>query len=240
MRTRFVFFLLGAALLLASCSPKLTATKIKAKAPLEPEEEVVVLPPEAPDPENATTLEVIKIGDSGFTSSKNGTYDAVIAMAKTQARQAGGNVVRITRHLKPDFNCTTHRIEAVIMWVDDISSLVTTGTAAVNLEHPDYAVIYFFRDSVAGALVNYDVHIGDQPVYRSRAHSKAEVKIHQPGQIEIWAKTEAKVSLPLTIEMGADYYVRCDVNVGVLVGRPLMELVPAVTGKAYYESIQVK
>lgn len=130
MRTRIVSLFLGAAVLLAGCSPKLTYTKIKAKAPLEPEAEVAVLSPNMPEPENATVLETINIGDTGFTSTQNGTYEAVIALAKEEARKAGGNVVRITQHWEPDMSCTIHRIEGVILWVDDLDSLPTEESSS--------------------------------------------------------------------------------------------------------------
>lgn len=136
MTNRKVLTFLSAALILASCSPKLTYTKIKAKAPLEPTAEVVVLSPNTPEPENATVLETINIGDTGFTSTQNGSYEAVIALAKEEARKAGGNVVHITRHLEPDISCSIHRIEGVILWVEDLDSLPSEEEPSQTEEAP--------------------------------------------------------------------------------------------------------
>ena len=91
----------------ASCSPKMTTTLIKAQAPLEEDVEVKVFPPEAQEPEHAIPLQTIKlVGDD---------YDELVEMAKDQARQAGGNVLQIVKHLSPDISCPRNRMAAVAL-----------------------------------------------------------------------------------------------------------------------------
>ena len=185
------------------------------------------------------TLGHIKIGDTGFTT-KNGNYAAVLNIAKDEARKAGGNVVKITKHKSPDMLSSMHRIEADILRVDDLSVLSGEMSDMEVSTHPDYAVIYFYRESGAGALVSYDVYVGDTKVYRSKPDTKAEVKLYEDGDVEVWAKTEAKEVLPLTVKKGADYYVRTSVSSGIMIGRPRMEIVSAETGREEYESIKDK
>lgn len=236
MRTYFCFILIVIGL--SGCSPKITSSVTAAHTPLAKDAEVLVLEIDAPMPENAEMLGQIKIGDTGFTT-KNSNYAAVLNIAKDQARQAGGNVVKITEHKSPDMLSSMHRIKANILRVDDLSVLSDESDVEAST-HPDYAVIYFYRESGAGALVSYDVYVGDTKVYRSRPDTKAEVKLYEDGDVEVWAKTEAKEVLPLTVRKGMDYYIRTSVSPGIMIGRPDMEILSSEAGRVEYESIKDK
>lgn len=237
MRTYFCFILIVIGL--SGCSPKITSSVTAAHTPLAKDAEVLVLEIDAPMPENAEVLGQIKIGDTGFTT-KNGNYAAVLNIAKDEARKAGGNVVKITEHKSPDMLSSMHRIKAVILRVDDLSVLSDDISDVEISTHPDYAVIYFYRESGAGALVSYDVYVGDTKVYRSRPNTNAEVKLYEEGDVEVWAKTEAKEVLPLTIRKGSDYFVRTSVSAGIMIGRPRMEIVSDKAGREEYESVKDK
>jgi hypothetical protein len=237
MRTYFCFILIVIGL--SGCSPKITSSVTAAHTPLAKDAEVLVLEIDAPMPENAEMLGQIKIGDTGFTT-KNSNYAAVLNIAKDQARQAGGNVVKITEHKSPDLFSSIHRIKADILRVDDLSVLSDDMSDMEVSTHPDYAVIYFYRESGAGALVSYDVYVGDTKVYRSRPDTKAEVKLYEDGDVEVWAKTEAKEVLPLTVRKGRDYYIRTSVSPGIMIGRPDLEILSSEAGRVEYESIKDK
>lgn len=116
----------------------------------------------------------------------------------------------------------------------------TAEVADTTPAHPDYAVLYVYRNTLIGALLNFDLHLNDQVLFRMTARSKQAFRIDTEGPVELWAKTEAKSCLPLTIEKGKDYYVRCDMKLGVAVYRPSLKLVDAKQGKAEYESIKDK
>ena len=237
MRTYFCFILIVIGL--SGCSPKITSSFTSHHTPLAKDAEVLVLDMAAPMPENAGVIGQIKIGDTGFTT-KNGNYAAVLNIAKDEARKAGGNVVKITEHKSPDMLSSMHRIKAVILRVDDLSVLSDDSSDLVVSAHPDYAVIYFYRETGAGAFVGYDVYVGDTKVYRSRPNTNAEVKLYEEGDVEVWAKTEAKEVLPLTIRKGSDYFVRTSVSAGIMIGRPRMEIVSAKAGREEYESVKDK
>ena len=233
---KFLFYIW---VVLSGCSPKITSSITSAHTSLAKDAEVMVLEIDTPMPEKAEVLGHIKIGDTGFTT-KNGNYAAVLNIARDQARQAGGNVVKITEHKSPDLFSSIHRIKADILRVDDLSVLSDDMSDMEVSTHPDYAVIYFYRESGTGAFVSYDVYVGDTKVYRSRPNTKAEVKLHEDGNVEVWAKTEAGEVLPMTIKKGMDYYIRTSVSSGIMIGRPRMEIVSAKTGREEYESIKDK
>lgn len=227
--------------LLISCSPKITTRLASEYQPMAPEEEIVVVERGDSAPEDAVYIGKIKIGDTGFTLSKNGTWDAVVSLAKEEARRAGGNVVWITSHKTPDFTCSIHRIEADILRVEDLSTLPLPESPAATFEHPDYALVYLYRDSsYSGKAVKYDVYLDDVKVYKARASSKAEVKVYEAGEYTIWGSTESKVSIPIKVELGGEYYVRCSVSVGLVVGRPSFDIIATQQGKSEYESIITK
>lgn len=234
-----LFIAIWTIIILAGCSPKITTSLTSAHPPLYRDAEVLVLEMGATMPEKVEVLGHIKIGDTGFTT-KNGNYAAVLNIAKDEARKVGGNVVKITEHKSPDMLSSMHRIEADILRVDDLSGLSGEMSDMEVSTHPDYAVIYFYRESGAGALVSYDVYVGDTKVYRSKPDTKAEVKLYEDGDVEVWAKTESKEVLPLTVKKGMDYYIRTSVSPGIMIGRPDLEILSSEAGRVEYESIKDK
>lgn len=236
---KHLFITIWTTVILAGCSPKITLSLTSVRLPLSKDVEVMILDADDPVPEKAEVLGRIKIGDTGFTN-KNGNYAAVLNIAMDQARQAGGNVVKITEHKSPDMRSSIHRIEADILRVDDLSALSDDTSDQVVSAHPDYAVIYFYRESGAGALVSYDVYVENTKVYRSKPNTQAEVKLYEEGEVKVWAKTEAKEVLPMTIKKGKDYYIRTSVSAGIMIGRPRMEIVSSEAGKREYESSKSK
>jgi hypothetical protein len=102
-------------LVLVGCSPKVTTTLIKAKAPLGPGEEIAVLQPEDAQPEDAVPLKAIRaIGPE---------YLPLMEEVKKEAMDAGANVVKITDYFSPDIASSRHRIAALAYCPGDADSL---------------------------------------------------------------------------------------------------------------------
>lgn len=234
MKKTVLLLFLGA--ILCGCSPKITSNLVSNLQPLGAEDEVVVVDLDGTVPESAVFLGTVKIGDTGFTATKNGTYDAVIGLAKEKARQAGGNVVLITRHQFPDRQYTIHRIQADVFRVDE-ADLSLLDKPIVFSDHPDYAIVYIYRPYGLGSMVSYDVYVNDTKVYKAGEKTKAEVKIYEAGDYELWARTESRTDIPLVVELGGEYFVRCTVGMGILVGYPVLEAVSAGIGSAEYNMI---
>lgn len=104
----------------------------------------------------------------------------------------------------------------------------------------DYALLHIYRPAGAGALVGYDVLLGDEVICRSKNKWKTTLEIRDFGQNMLWASTESKVELPVNFEKGREYYVRCGIKMGIVVGRPTLELVSKKTGKPQFDAIKVK
>ena len=98
-------------LALAGCSPKVTTTLIKAKAPLESEEELAIVQPEQEVPEGSVILETLKLSGRD--------YEELIGIAEEKARAAGGDILKIANHLEPDITSPKHRVSAAVFSADD-------------------------------------------------------------------------------------------------------------------------
>ena len=89
-------------------------------------------------------------------------------------------------------------------------------------------------------MVSYDLYLGDSIICRVSNNFCESIKIDKRGMNTLWAKTESKEEVPINIEFGKVYYVRCSIGVGVLVGRPRIEIVDSANGKREFETIQNK
>ena len=107
-------------LALVGCSPKVTTTLIKAKAPLEPGEEIAVLQPEDTISRKAFVLETIRL--------RGRDYDSLMTIGKEKARQAGGNMLKIVNYMGPDIGTPRHRIAAVVLSDDDDAGILADST----------------------------------------------------------------------------------------------------------------
>lgn len=243
MRRINSFLFLITSLLLVSCSPKVITTLQKQYDPLNYKENVVIIGLDEPLPEKADTLGKIKIGDTGFTTDC--TFDKVLEEAIVETRKAGGNAIKITKHKLPSaFGSTCHRIEGLILRIDSVNILLSNRQNEEDtniIGNIDYAILYVYRHGGTGGLINYDLYLNDNSICVVSNKFKQQIPIYKNGEHAIlWAKTEAKSEVPITFEAGKRYYLRCSVKMGILVGRPHLELVDEKTGKLEYESVKIK
>ena len=110
---------------------------------------------------------------------------------------------------------------------------LTAETASASLPAgTPYALLHLYRPGkMAGFMIGYDVHVGDSVGYRARNGSQGQVRWRAAGPVTVWAKTEAREELTLTVEPGREYYVRCSIGAGALVGRPRLQQVSVAQGR---------
>jgi hypothetical protein len=102
----------------------------------------------------------------------------------------------------------------------------------------DCALLHIYRPGkFAGAGMNYDLNLNEWPLCNVANKSKTTIRITQEGLYTLWAKTEVAKELPLDISFGNEYYIRCGVSLGVVVGRPTLEYVDPQTGKYEFDQI---
>jgi len=128
MHNRIITLILLGIIFLAGCSPKVTVNYIKAKAPLEPEEEVATLQPSESVPDGAVVLEAMRLTGAD--------YQELVGMATEKARDAGGDILKITNHLEPDIASPKHRVSALVFAAD---SSFLQGTKAPSVSADELA-----------------------------------------------------------------------------------------------------
>ena len=223
---------------LSSCNPKISTNLIKHYPPLDYKQDIIVLDLDDTVPGNTEELGVVKIGDSGF--GVNCGYENVLDEAKLEARKAGGNAIKIIKHKLPSImGSSCHRITAQILKINNIQSLILPETNKTII-NADNAILNIYRYSGPGAMINYDLHLGDTVICRVTNNYKTTIKITKDGLNSLWAKTEAKAEVPVNIKFGKEYFLRCGVTMGAIVGHPKLELIDSKTGKLEFESFKSK
>lgn len=243
-RNNFKHIIIAIVLMIAlgACSPKLTSNLQSNYQALHYNEEVFVLGVNEAMTIDAEKIGTLKVGDNGF--SVNCGYQEVIDLAKTEARKSGGNLIKITEHRPPStMGSSCHRIVADVYRLNDLSAVKEKLNNAAELmvdENADYATVNIYRFGGYGALVSYNLYLGDSVICRVKNKTKESIKTDKLGHNSIWAKTESKAELPVNLKAGHQYYIRCGIGMGIMMGRPVLELVDPITGKAEFESIKSK
>ena len=102
----------------------------------------------------------------------------------------------------------------------------------------DCALLHIYRPgSMVGMAVSYDLKLNDEVVFRVKNKSKTTIKITNEGMKKLTAKTEATSELSIDVKFGQEYYVQCGVEMGVVVGRPKLDIVDNTKGKSDFVKI---
>lgn len=115
-----------------------------------------------------------------------------------------------------------------------MSGCATNGPAFAKVDTipPDKGLIYIYRpQAFQGGAVSYDVRVNDQVVTHLSNGGYCPY-FAAPGEAQVSAKTEATSSVTLDVKAGQTYYIRGGVNVGFLVGRPHLMVMPGNVGAA--------
>jgi hypothetical protein len=208
-------------------------------------EQIFVLEKNENLPDNSEYIGDIKIGDSGFSTDCG--YNKVVADATNSARNAGANIVKITEVKEPSiFSSSCYRIKAKIYRNLNTESLSTIihkrdfKNKSRLPENSDYALIHFYRPSSGGgALLGYKIKdANDSIVGRLRNGEKFIYKTKKFGNQSFYGALETKEELKINIEKGKEYFVRCSVNMGVVLGRPEIGLIENYIGMKEYDAME--
>ena len=223
--------------ILSACAPKVNTQVGKTYSPLGEDEEIIVFGLTESFPEEAEELGTVRISDTGFTLAC--TYEIVIEKAKTQARKAGGNALVITEHKTPNaLGSSCHRIQAKIIRIPNPQDFVQEEDNTI--EDKNIALLHIYRFGGMGSLVGYNLYLGDSLICRVKNNWKETLVIKKSGRNILWAKTEAKSEVPIVIDLGREYYIRCGIAMGAMVGRPTIALVGSKTGQVEFISVKDK
>jgi hypothetical protein len=92
-------------------------------------------------------------------------------------------------------------------------------------------LIYVYREGgIVGSAISYEVFAGTEKIGRLLPGGYLSY-FANPGELEIWAKTEAKGSITLDVKAGETQYVKGSLSVGMFVGRPTLMVVDTQVGQ---------
>jgi hypothetical protein len=109
----------------------------------------------------------------------------------------------------------------------------TTGPAYQEVPIPaGKAVVYIYRpQSFLGAALTYLVYANQIPVVNLRNGGYLPY-FSGPGKILFSAETETQSVAIIAVEAGKSYYLKGTLQMGILVGRPDLQQVPELIGRA--------
>jgi hypothetical protein len=241
-RTTLAFVIATLVATFIGCSPKAgSSVTDNSLTSLNEDAAVLVLDVNRPLPDGCRRIGDLK-ADAGGAECH---YSTVIANAKAQARKMGGNVVKITRYWEPGIGNPCYRIKAEVFVSPSADQLVAADQARNDSlhrakfgDHPDYAILYAYRPSGAGVLIGYNLHLEDSVICRMKDNSKYEIRLYKEGPTTLWARTESKASIPLTVKFGEEYYLKCTLQMGAIVGEPRLGLIAKGPGEAAYGTVK--
>jgi hypothetical protein len=127
---------------------------------------------------------------------------------------------------------------AIVVLLAILSGCSATGPVykKVDTIPEGQALVYIYRPGkFMGGGVVFDVHSGsiedDTEIVELRSGGYFPY-FTQPGELQLWAKTESTTSLTLDLKAGDLRYVRGTVGVGFFVGRPKLTEVDENIGAA--------
>lgn len=225
---------------IVSCSPYVISDFSQKFPPIDYSEEVTVIGITEDFPDAATELGTVTVGGTDFTS--NCGYDEIVEKARIEARKAGGNAIKIIEHLPPSgLGSQCHKITVTVLRLGETPEPANLASADDMIDSTSqYALLYVYRPKVTMEWLAYDLHLGDEVICRVKNNSRQVIKVTKEGGNILWASTEKKSELPVDIEFGKEYYIRCSLEVGVLLAHPRLQLVDKKKGKIEYSKIRTK
>lgn len=226
---------------MVACSPYVISDFSQKFPPIDYSAEVTVIGITEDFPDAAAELGTIAIGGNGFTTGCG--YNQLLEKAKIEARKAGGNAIKIIEHLPPSLlGSPCDKIIVTVLRVEMADELDKLNHQEENEidSTSKYALLYVYRPKVTMEWLTYDLHLGEEIICRVKNNSKQMIKVSTEGKNILWASTEKKTELPVDIEFGKEYYIRCSLEVGVLLAHPRLQLVDKKKGKLEYSKIKTK
>lgn len=120
---------------------------------------------------------------------------------------------------------------------------IDSPSAVVPSDTLHYALLYVYRPgNFAGSLIGYNIRmtntvLKDSLIGRATNNSKFVVKLYQEGKTQLAAHTETKKGVDLDVKFGEKYYLKCEVVMGIFVGRPRLSLIYAEQGKLDFKNV---
>ncbi|HET7360612.1 MAG TPA: hypothetical protein VFI78_01625, partial [Salinimicrobium sp.] len=174
-------------------------------------------------------------------------YDKVISVATTEAKNAGANIIQIVQLKDPStFGSSCYRLKAKLyrnLDPESLANMIYNREQRNKSRLPagsDYALIHFYRPSSGlGALLGYKIKDeNDSIVGRFRNGEKFIYKTKKFGTRSFHATLETKEEISINVQKGKEYFVRCGVDMGIVLGRPDIKIIANYLGIMEFEAME--
>jgi len=226
----------------STVSKKLVSTN---RQPLPNGIKMFVLNEFDPEPLDAVFIGEIKIGDSGFTI--NCDYKTVVEHAKTAARNAGANIIKITEIIKPNFlESTCYQLKAKIYSSDSEESTAKLQAKMNRLNesslpaNADYATVHFYMPRNTESMFptsKIEIQIDNDSIISGlKIGGKIEYQTKNFG-LKIFHVDAKTPPLVLNVEKGKEYFIRAGFTDTEMVGYPKLTLIENRIGMKEYREM---
>lgn len=100
----------------------------------------------------------------------------------------------------------------------------------------DMGRIVVYRTGIMGTAIQPGVAVDG--AYKGKCVPRGAFSVDvKPGNHVVSAETEVKKEALVNVNSGQASYVRCSIGMGLMVGRPVLEVVPPATGKSESASL---
>jgi len=229
---------------LCACSPRIHSSfKDISRKPLDINTDILVVDEYHSPPDSCRLLGKIETGDNLFTTDCG--YDSVMAYVKRKALKAGGNILKITELSEPGVRSACYQIKANILFCSNFlhakakahsSQDSATFIDFSGVSNPNYALLYIYRtNNPDGYARGINLHLNDSIICKLKNNSKCAIKLYKQGPTILWAQGETRDTVLLDVHFGDEYFLKCTLKMGLLFGRPDMELIPTEQARYEYE-----
>ena len=126
---------------------------------------------------------------------------------------------------------------------DSTNSLQTSATDTImkTADTNKCAFLYIYRlRSFAGSAISYNIHLNDSVICRIKNDTKYIIKLFKEGPVQLWAETEQKDKINLDVHFGQEYFLKCGIKPGIMVGRPELSMQASEQGRLDFENLNAK
>lgn len=234
-----IFFILG-------CESKIGKSLINNNyAPLDFHTELIILNDIEIIPKDIEFIGEITIKDTGANSPCG--FAKAFEDVKYNAKMAGANVIVLTDISTINLSNTCYRISASLFRAMDKSSKlaiqknIEKKNKSRLSEDADYSVIYFYRPVTGYNLSSrYEIQMNQEPSSLGKLSSgdRFYFKTKKFGKTKFWIKKNEAFPIEIDVKRGQEYFVKCAVNLELIINELEIKLMETHFGKKEYELIK--
>lgn len=191
-------------------------------------------------PANSRVLGTVLIKDDGFASKCS--YQDALQLAQLSGQKMGGDALKLVVHILPSSsNTTCHQLMAEVLELNskqpDSASIpgLSIGSQADAEWQEEYAKLNIYRNNRSSYC--YNLFLDDSLICRTHKQVRTTVFVKPDRYSTLWARGDVKVMVPLQLEIGKEYFVRCEGVGGILAPRPMIFVIDSQLGRKEFDII---